>query len=79
MSKLLKLKEWLSVEDAARHLSIMFGEQVTEADILQLALDGRLTLSLNFVNDVYARAGSIKEASDLKYMISNGLLEILGG
>ena len=68
MSKLLKLKEWLSVEDAARHLSIMFGEQVTEADILRLALDSRLTLSLNFVNDVYGRTGVIKEASEARHI-----------
>lgn len=31
------LKEWLTVADAARHLSIVFGEDVTEADVLRLA------------------------------------------
>ena len=32
MGKLFNLKEWLTVADAARHLSIVFGEDVTEAD-----------------------------------------------
>lgn len=50
VSKLFKLKDWLTVEDAARHLSGVFSEPVSEADILRLALDRRLTLSVNFVN-----------------------------
>lgn len=50
MSKLFKLKEWLTVPDAARHLSIVFGEEITEADVLRLALDGHMNLSVNFVN-----------------------------
>ena len=30
-SKLFKLKEWLTVPEAARHLSILFSEEVSEA------------------------------------------------
>lgn len=59
MSKLFKLKEWLTVPDAARHLSIAFGESVSEADVLQLALDGHLKLSVNFVNLAKASKGTI--------------------
>ena len=47
---LYKLKEWLTAPDAAAHLSMALVEDVTEADVLQLALDGQLTLSVNFVN-----------------------------
>ena len=36
-SKLFNLKEWLTLDDAAKHLSIVFGEEVTRADILRLA------------------------------------------
>jgi hypothetical protein len=50
MSKLLKLKDWLTLDDAAKHLSIMFEEVVTKADVLRLACDGRLTLSVNMLN-----------------------------
>ncbi len=59
MKKLLNLKHWLTVPDAARHLSMFFGEDVSEADILRLALDGHLTLSVNFVNHTTGRCGPV--------------------
>jgi hypothetical protein len=34
--KLLKLRDWLTVPDAARHLSILLGDEVTEAHVLRL-------------------------------------------
>jgi hypothetical protein len=59
MGKLFNLKEWLTVADAARHLSIVFGEDVTKADVLRLALDGHLRLSVDFVNHAQARCGKV--------------------
>jgi hypothetical protein len=59
LKKLLKLKEWLTVPEAARHLSILFGEDVSEADVLRLALDGHLTLSVYFVNHAEAQCGGV--------------------
>lgn len=59
MSKLFKLKEWLTLADAAQHLTIVFGEDVTEADLLRFALDGHLKLSVNFVNHAKAKSGQI--------------------
>ena len=56
-SKLFKLKEWLTIPETAKHLSIMFGEDVTEADVLRLGLDRHLKLSVNFVNHAYAKRG----------------------
>lgn len=58
-SKLFSLKEWLTLDDAAKHLSIIFGERVTRADVLRLALDKRLTLSVDFVNHAYVRKGKL--------------------
>ncbi len=46
ISKLLKVREWFTVPETAKHLSMMFGEEITEADILRLALDGKLKLSV---------------------------------
>ena len=58
MSKLLKLKEWLTLEEAAEHLSsVVVGEPVSVADILQLSLDGRLRLSIRLTNVTFARKG----------------------
>jgi len=56
-SKLLKWKDWLYIPDTAKYLSIDFGEEVTEADVLQFASDGHLKLSVRFVNPTHAIRG----------------------
>lgn len=58
-SRLIKLKEWLLVPEAAKYLSMLFNEQVKETDVLRLALDKHLTLSVDFVNHTYVRRGKI--------------------
>jgi len=70
-SKLFKLKEWLTVPDAARHLSIIFGEEVSEADLLRLALDGHLKLSVYFVNHAVARCGKVVSHEEIESVFSN--------
>lgn len=57
MSRLFKLKDWLTVRDAAKHLSTVLSEEVSEADVLRLALDGHLVLSVNIINGTRAREG----------------------
>ena len=83
MKKLLKLKEWLTVPEAARHLSILFGEEVGEADVLKLALDRHLTLSVFFVNHAKARCGPIIPLKDAKRhklkMLDGEALEFIQG
>ena len=65
MKKLFNLKKWLTVAEAARHLSILFGEDVSEADVLRLALDGELSLSVHFLNQVACSIGVVvKEFSE---------------
>jgi hypothetical protein len=55
MSKLLKLKNWLTIKETAAHLSIISGEEITEADVLRLALDGKLTASLHLPKHTTAK------------------------
>ncbi len=55
MSKLFKLKRWLSLSESAKHLSTVLGDEVSVADLLRLALDGRLVLSVVFVNSAYGQ------------------------
>lgn len=69
MSKLFNLKEWLTLADAAQHLAIVFGEDVTEADVLRLGLDGRLRLSIHFVNHARARCGKIVSWAETEWVI----------
>lgn len=64
MSKLLKLREWLTVDETARQLSISVGEEVSEADILRLVLDDHLTLSVYFVNHARGRRARIEPLVD---------------
>jgi hypothetical protein len=45
MSKLHKLKEWFSLEDAAKRLSSGLQEAVSTDDILQLVIEGHIPLS----------------------------------
>lgn len=59
MSKLLKLKRWLSLEDAAKHLTVVLEEEVEVKDVLGLALDGHLKLSVYVVNPTPAERGKI--------------------
>jgi hypothetical protein len=61
LKKLLKLKDWVTVPEAARYLSILFGEDVTEADVLRLALDEHLALSVNFVNGASVQCSKIAD------------------
>jgi len=64
VDKLFKLKEWLILADAAQHLSAVFGEDVKEADVLQLALNGHLKLSVRFVNGTRALCGRVVPLED---------------
>lgn len=59
MNRLFKLKKWLTLPESARYLALAFGEEVNESDVLRLALDGHLTLSVNFVNHAEAVRGNV--------------------
>lgn len=68
-SKLFSLKEWLTLDDAAHHLSLLFEEEVVVADVLRLALDGHLMLSVWFVNKTRARKGRLVPLTECKMSI----------
>lgn len=59
MSKILNLKRWLTITEAAKHMSLAFEETVTEGDVLYFVLDGQLQLSIDFVNGTPACKGKI--------------------
>jgi hypothetical protein len=66
-TKLFQLKEWLTIRDAARQLTLMLNEDVSEADIYQLALDGNLILSVYLPNEVDARKGRLIQYDEVKW------------
>jgi|GEM_PF-1820961 hypothetical protein len=67
MSKLFELKEWLTIPEAAKHLSGILKEEVTEANVLRLAIDGHLKPSIRFLNFVEVKNVSmcLKEEAEL--------------
>lgn len=75
MKKFYKLKKWLTIDEAARRLSIEVGEEVTNADILQLAVDEQLRMSVNFPHNWYGKICDITTDLDKgnKFKIINGL------
>lgn len=69
MSKLFTLKSWLTLEDAAKHLSSVLSEEVTPADLLQIGIEGQLKLSVNLLNKGYLRKGEIIESKNVPLFI----------
>jgi len=67
MSKLFKLKELLTLEEAVSHISDVLGESFTLTDLYQFALSGHLILSVNFVNNVTAKKVTFTKTEDIKY------------
>jgi hypothetical protein len=67
MSKLFQLKRWLTVAQAAKHLSTIFGEKVSDVDIFRLALDYRLQLSAVFIEGVLASLCNPVDDADIQY------------
>ena len=55
--RLLKLREWLTVDEAAGELSAAITADVSASDILRLALDGFLGLSVNIPAGAQANCG----------------------
>lgn len=51
MKKIYKLKKWLTLEEAAKRLSAELEDEITAADVLQLAIDKVLRISVNFPHD----------------------------
>lgn len=70
MKKIYKLKKWLTIDETAQRLSIELGEEVTKADILQLAVEEQLRMSVYIPHDWEGRICDIttdREKADSEY------------
>lgn len=67
MSKLLRLKRWVTLDEAARRITAICEETVTEADVLQLALEGHIKLAVHLINGACARACQKVDVSKIEY------------
>lgn len=68
MSKLLKLKEWVTIPDAAKHLSTILEEEINVSDVLQLAVDGHVGLSVLLPNRAKALVGRVMPFKEVPRM-----------
>lgn len=64
MSNLWKLKEWLTLDEAADVLTKNLGENIKELDILRWAIAGKITLALNFWTSFWARKYVVKKTTE---------------
>jgi len=65
VGKLFQLKEWLTLDEAAQHLTVVLGEPILEKDIYRLALDGHLQLSINIINGTQVHKGKFINPEDI--------------
>ena len=68
ISKLFKLKEWLTLDEAVNHISNVLGEPISQCDIYKLALDGHLKLSIMFMNGAKAKRVRLVKTEDVEYI-----------
>lgn len=76
-SKLFKFKKCLTLSEAAKHLSVICDKEVTEPDILQFALDGHLTLSVDFVNPTTAMPVSKMKVIPGSFLLAASFDEVI--
>ncbi len=69
MSRLFKLREWLTLNEAADHISNLLGEPVKKSELYRLAIEGHLTLSVDFVNHADARKGKWVKTEQVEFVL----------
>lgn len=69
MSKLFKLKEWLTIEDACKRLSVIFEEEVGTKDLIQLVIEEKINVSYYFTLDEFISA--IEVVKDNVYLLDS--------
>ena len=75
MSKLALIKEWLNLTQAAYFLSSELGEEITTGDILELALEGKCTISVSFRENVVGRRGAKTDFDNIEVFLSYPSIE----
>lgn len=79
MGRLLRFKEHLSLEDAAFHIAETIRESVSVADLLQMAIDGHVQLSINLVNSVHALKAPDVGFCDSEFVMPRGAVIPIDG
>ena len=67
MSKLYKLKKWVSLSEAANLIAENIKERVEVCDVLQLALNGQVAISALLINAACGRQCNPVKLADVKF------------
>ena len=67
MSKLYKLKKWVSLSEAANLIAENIKERVEVCDVLQLALDGQIAISALLINGTCGRQCNPVKLADVTF------------
>jgi len=69
VNKFFVLKKWLALPEAAKQISESVGNDTTEADLMQAALDGLLKISVNIVNPVKVRRATVASLEEVDWLM----------
>ncbi len=67
VSKLVELKSWLELNEAAKALSALVAEEIDKGDLFRLALDGHLKMSVRFLSAARAKCGRAVPSDKAKW------------
>lgn len=76
MSKLLSLRPWLLLHEAAAQASALLQEPVSEADLIRLGLDAGLVVSVHIFNGATATVWRAVELEDMTYTLVTSPLAV---
>ena len=81
MSKIFKLKQFLTVEDATRHLSQSLEEPVSLPDFYRFVVDEHLTMSVRFNSQAFAQSGKYvcSQDDESKALVFDKLVHVIDG
>ena len=65
------LKDYFSFAEAARYLSQKSGNDVSEAEMVRFALDGKLKTNLRIASDMWASSRVVKRLDDVECEVEN--------
>ncbi|MCB1923591.1 MAG: hypothetical protein KDJ27_07555 [Gammaproteobacteria bacterium] len=79
MLTVFNLREWLTIEESAKYLSLLFKEDVTKGDVLRFALEGKLNISVHLVNGIDAKRGRVAGLNEIEFTeVTPDLFQQLG-
>jgi len=74
IGRIWRTRPWLELDQAAKQLSNMFDEEVTAADLIQLALENKIKMSVNLIGVASGKRGQrvTRTVDEIAAMLKSG-------